>query len=422
MQRNPTHNGHTRQKQTSSGASHALPLRKKSLKRPAIVLALVLALATTANAQQPADYRSRNFVLHTDIPTEEAELLLEKLESMLSIISRYWAAPSRTTIECYVVKDVRNWSPAVLPAEARSVVQRGGITVAKGVRRGKSMVVTAKVYASSKFGTAQHEAVHAYCYQTFGRTGPTWYAEGMAELGNYWKDENPTVTAPQYVIQYLKQSKRKSLPEITDTKQQTGDGWQNYAWRWALCHFLVNNPNYQDRFRILGANFLSGRTNSFQRSFGSQTEELEFEFQQFVDHLSVGLNLERCAWDWKAKYKLQIGSRPITCRVYANRGWQPSGLLVEKGQRYTVSCSGQWKTSSDQEVSADGNTDGTGRLVAAIFDNNKLGPNIKLGASTSFRASRDGKLVLRCQDEWNDLQDNSSFIEIQLLVKATTSP
>ena len=38
--------------------------------------------------------------------------------------------------------------------------------------------------------------------------------------------------------------------------QDTGDCWQNYAWRWALCHLLVNNPNYSATFRKVGLKML----------------------------------------------------------------------------------------------------------------------------------------------------------------------
>ena len=210
--------------------------------------------ADERGAATRADYKSANFILHTDLSREDAEELLTKLETMLEIVSRYWGAPSRKTIECYVVVMPDNWPDDVLPPQAKAQVRQGGITLAQGIRRGRQLDMTAVVYASAEFGTPLHEAVHAYCYQTFGVTGPTWYAEGMAEMGNYWVEGDSSVNCPEYVIEFLKQSPRPTIEQITDSDQNTGDGWRNYAWRWALCHFLVNNPNYQERFRVLGAN------------------------------------------------------------------------------------------------------------------------------------------------------------------------
>ncbi|MDG1894070.1 MAG: hypothetical protein P8J37_04095 [Fuerstiella sp.] len=249
----------------------------------------------TADARRPDDYRSRNFLIHTDLAKDDADALLQKMETMLKIISRYWGAPNRKTIECYVVDDLDYWPSGSLSPQVRNTVRQGGITIAQGTRRGTQLNMNAIVYASNSYGTPQHEAVHAYCYQTFGVTGPTWYAEGMAELGNYWVEDDATVTAPDYVIQFLKNSPRRTLEEITDYRQRTGDGWQNYTWRWALCHFLVNNSNYYDRFRPMGVGFLTGRPSTFDRSFASQMEELEFEFRFFVDHLQRGFDVGRCA-------------------------------------------------------------------------------------------------------------------------------
>src|SRR5690606_8113689 len=52
---------------------------------------------------KPADYRSKNFILHTDISAEEAQELLKKLETMLSLISKYWGRPPSGIIEMYVI-------------------------------------------------------------------------------------------------------------------------------------------------------------------------------------------------------------------------------------------------------------------------------------------------------------------------------
>ncbi|MCP4173750.1 MAG: hypothetical protein GY758_23595 [Fuerstiella sp.] len=369
-----------------------------------------------AETRRPVDYRSRNFLVHTDLAKDDADALLQKMETMLKIISRYWGAPNRKTIECYVVDNLDYWPAGSLSPNVRNTVRQGGITIAQGSRRGNQLNVNAVVYSSNSFGTPQHEAVHAYCYQTFGVTGPTWYAEGMAELGNYWIEDDTTVTAPDYVIQYLKKSPRKSIKEITDNRQRTGDGWQNYTWRWALCHFLVNNSNYYDRFRPMGIGFLTGRPSTFDRSFASKMEELEFEFQFFVDHLQRGFDVGRCVWNWKAKYRVQKGTRPVVSRIRADKGWQPSGLKVVAGQEYQFSATGTWRTSEDSaEVSADGGPDDTGKLVGILFMDYQLGRSFDLGIDGTFTAMNDGLLLLRCGDDWNQLGNNKGTISVELM-------
>jgi hypothetical protein len=375
------------------------------------------ATDTATPAAQPREYRSRNFLVHTDLDEGEAAALLEKLETMLRIITRYWGAPMRKTINCYVVDDLSRWSSNTLPAEARAVVQRGGVTMARGSQRGNRLNLNATVFASSKYGTPQHEAVHAYCYQTFGRTGPTWYAEGMAEIGNYWVDGDATVNAPAYVISYLKSEGRKTCDQITDDQWGTGDGWRNYAWRWALCHFLVNNPNYSERFRVLGISFLSGRPASFERTYAAKMNELEFEFKFFVDHLQQGFHVGHCAWDWTARYRTPDRGRVIPSQIRADRGWQPGRVRVVEGTRYRYTVDGAWSTGADETLNADGRADGRGRLAGVILDDYELSDEILLGTDGTFTALRSGQLLLRCRDAWNSLEDNSGKVSVEISVE-----
>lgn len=385
----------------------------------------IFVVACLANAQDakdrdkpraPDNFRSRNFLIHTDLPADDAHELLQKMETMLQIISRYWGAPSRKQIECYVIDDVQYWPPGLLSNVAADAVRGGGITIARGIRRGNQLNMNAIVYASNRFGTPQHEAVHAYCYQTFGVTGPTWYAEGMAEMGNYWVDGNSSVAAPDYVIQFLKRSKRKSIAEITDNRQQTGDGWQNYAWRWALCHFLVNNRNYSDRFRTIGVGYLTGKPASFERAFESKMEELEFEFEFFIDHLEQGFDVSGCTWNWKARFREHKGTRPVVAKIKADKGWQPGGLKVTKGKTYHYTTDGEWNTSDEaDDVSATGHDDGTGALIGAIYDDHALSAEFVFDSDGVFTAIKDGQLMLRCRDKWNQLSDNDGTIIVDFM-------
>ena len=108
----------------------------------------------------------------------------EQLENMLRLISKYWAQPNRKTIECFVVKDLENWPPNSIPPVGLASIQgKAGVTATTVRSLGRQFDAKAVVYAYANRGTPQHEAVHAYCGQTFGRTGPLWYAEGMAEMG-----------------------------------------------------------------------------------------------------------------------------------------------------------------------------------------------------------------------------------------------
>lgn len=369
----------------------------------------------------PQDYRSRHFLVHTDLPADEARDLLKRLETMLGIISRYWGQPNRKTIECYVVKDLANWPEGFFPDRALEYLQgNAGVTLTlKSVdrRTGRAVAALPIVYAVADHGTPQHEAVHAYCQQNFGDVGPTWYSEGMAEMGNYWREDDSSVLLPDVVLQYLQDSEPKPLLAIVDNTDQTGDSWQNYAWRWALCHLLANNPNYSPRFRPLGLNLLLGKGDSFEQTYGAMGAEIEFEYHFFLQHLENGLRADLIAWDWKAKFQPAPATRSLVASIDADRGWQPSRLRVETGKEYHLEATGSWKVGPDgEELTADGNDDGQGKLVGIVLDpeTRTLGEPFDLGADLTFTAPSGGNLYLRCRDDWASIGDNSGKINTRI--------
>jgi hypothetical protein len=384
-----------------------------------------------AAASGPTDYRSQNFYIHTDLSAEDAKDLLERLETMLSIISSYWARPCLGVIECYVVEDLSHWPQGMLPEEGLGHVRAGaGVTVITKVSQGGAFLAKSVVYAVADRGTPQHEAVHAYCGQTFGTTGPVWYSEGMAEMGQYWhKDEFSkngsafqSVHIHDVVLDYLRGSEPKSLNEIVNGEEFTGDSWQNYAWRWALCHLLANNPNYAPKFRPLGLALLKKEPTSFEAVYGDMAKEIMFEYRFFLKHLEQGYRADLCSWDWKRKFRLPKGSATITAKIKADRGWQPSGVIVAAGVNYEYKAAGTWQTAKDGAAcSADGGKNagekgGGGRLLGVVMNmaDYQLGEPIELGAGGSFKAPADGQLYLRCGDKWGELADNKGTLTVKL--------
>jgi hypothetical protein len=400
-----------------------------------IAAACICGAATFAQAQaprdaitKPAEFRSTHFLLHTDMPAADARKLLDRLEVILGLISKYWGQPPNGEIECYVVRDLAMWPPEALSDVGRAKIkQASGITTTQTISQGKRFLGGKSiVYAAADTGTAEHEIVHAYCGQTFGRTGPLWYSEGMAELGQFWRPNEKGVQTKRHIIDYLRSEAPAQVREIVADNAadgeakgaaRTGDSWQAYAARWALCHLLVNNPNYAPRFRSLGLGYLNGAKVRFRDAFGAQADELQFEYRLFVENIEQGYRVDLCRWDWHHKFREPIGVAS-TARVMANRGWQPSGALVTQGKTYDYAATGTWKTDdSKMEVTADGAPRGAGRLEGVIFKDFALSEPFSLGEQGSFVAPGDGQLFLRCREPWHGLADNSG----QLTVKISTS-
>ncbi|MFG0334596.1 MAG: hypothetical protein ACF8TS_14670, partial [Maioricimonas sp. JB049] len=319
----------------------------------------------SARPTAPADpspqlHRSTNFHVLTDLPRDQARELLERLERMHRLLVAYWGRRNPRPIEMFVVDDLAHWPAERLqqmdPQGLASIRSGAGLTITQVISSGNRFASKAVVYAVADRGTPQHEAVNAYCGHAFGETGPVWYAEGMAEVGQYWRENDKSVTASDDVIGYLRDSPIRPLNEIVNNPlETTGDSWQNYAWRWALCHLLGFNENYTKRFKPLGLALLAGKDVNFWQVYGTQAEEIEFEYRLFIENLEFGYRCDLCSWDWKTRFRGVTGTSPTVCRVRADRGWQASRLRVQKGQTYRFSCTGDWELANGEHtVTADG--------------------------------------------------------------------
>lgn len=362
------------------------------------------------------DYRSQHFYIHTDLPAADAKELLERLENMLALISAYWQKPAQGIIECYVVKNLQNWPPGTLPDEEgrQSISSGGGITLSLVLgNSGKSTV-----YAGADRGTPQHEAVHAYCHQNFGTSGPTWYSEGMAEMGQYWRDKDKSVQVHDVVVEYIRGSEPKTLNAIVNGNEATGDSWQNYAWRWALCHLLATNPNYSANFRPLGLAILNKKPVTFESVYGQMANEISFEYLFFLEHLCNGYRVDLCAWDWKRKFLAMAPGSTRVVRIMAQRGYQPSGISVRPDYEYQVACDGTWKVDPKitKGLTADGDGESNGRLVGVIFKDFELSEEFEIGANGTFTPPSEGQLHLRCKEDWGKIADNVGQINVKISV------
>jgi hypothetical protein len=418
---------------------HGIPMPAAALRRPSSILhspfqgaAICLIclcvgvistpqrLARAADRQIPAMHQSKSFLLHTDLPPAEAQQLLQRLETMFVFVAGYWGRPHRGVITIYVARDIGDWPAEVLAtmdsAGVESIRRGGGLTVGTVMVRGNAFRSKAVVYAVADHGTPQHEAVHAYCNHAFGGTGPVWYAEGMAEVGNYWVEGDKGVSAPQPVLNYLKRTPTKSLDAIVNNPlETTGDSWQNYAWRWALCHLLGHSENYSRRFKPLGLQLLNRARTDFWQVYGSQAEEIEFEYRLFLETIVSGYRVDLCSWDWKTRFSPAVGSRNLACTIRADRGWQASRLLVSEGTEYEFAADGEWSLGEDApKVTADGDDTDNGRLVGVILTDYQLSEPFDLSVAGSFTAPADGRLYLRCRDGWGSIADNSGSLSVRL--------
>ncbi len=360
------------------------------------------------------DVHSRHFLIHTDLSLDRAAGFAERLEAMLGQISTYWGQPMHGAIECYVIRNLDQFPMAsIAPAGVCAVKTFGGVTLMQVNQEGKRQVAKSVVCTSAQFEVLQHEVVHAYCHQTFGRIGPVWYSEGMAEMGRFWKEGDAAIRAEAREIEFLRDNPPKSLAETLSPAQVTGDCWQNYASRWALCHFLASNPNYSHQFRQLGRGLLAGKDVSFEQTYAAMARQLFFEYLFFLQHISRGYRVDLCAWDWKRKSACLQPRQIQKVTIAAGRGWQPAGLTARPGTQYEYLATGTWQIAGEpRAVDTDGDQQGRGRLVGMLMKDYRLGPEFELGAKGSLQLEAGADLYLRCRNTWSELAGDRGRVTV----------
>lgn len=364
---------------------------------------------------QPRLVRSPHFAFVTDVSDREWAVISFKLERMVSALEKFLGRRMTGVVEGFVASDLAKFPDGMIDEPYGVEKIRRGEGVCVNSRLGQQR--HARLYSCADHGVIQHECVHGICHVAFGSTGPTWLAEGLAELGNYWREGDPTIDLPAPVVGYLQNATpRRKLLEIAVPGRTEAGTWEDYAWRWAMCHLLANNPNYSNRFVPLAIALMEEREGvSFESVYGPVAREVSFEYDQFVATLGNGYRSDLTAWPWQAKFQRLADSAEAKVKIKAKGGWQPARVLVESGDRFEIVADGTWKiAAAGQPLDADGEADGRGRLVAAVFADYALSPEIPLGAKAMLEPQAAGQLFLRCTDAWTELGDNDGEISVTI--------
>jgi len=362
----------------------------------------------------PAEYSSRNFLLTTEISQREANLLLAKLESMMELVSEYFRIPVREPIQCFVIGDLSKWPRGSLNPDTVTRIRNGeGFTVL--AKRGNQR--RSAVYSICDHALVQRQAVHAYLAQTFEQRAPDWYATGIAEIARNWRYSERDVSIHPVQLEYLKNSPRIRIGTLIQDAPVAAERWQDQAWRWALSHFLVHNPNYAKSYKKLGLQLLQQPVSGdlFTATFGDVAAQLKFEFEFFLSVLQNGLRADLLAWPWNVKARKLSAGRKAKRNIQAAYGWQAIGAKLEPGQNYRVVATGTWQAAADADaVDANGDPAGTGRLVGVIFKDYALSKPFELGSDRVFQVPQAGELLVRFQEDFSEIGDNLGELSVEV--------
>ena len=262
----------------------------------AVVAAPLLTLQQTVAAEPnasgpPSLYEQGAIALHTDVGKERATAELVRLANLQSRLENYWDRKLRGKLTCYWITDLARWPEGEIPREAREkLLQKSAVTLTERASLDDKVVsIKSIVYASHKTVDLHHEVVHAYCWQTFERCGPSWYAEGMAEVFANAAPQSKAVRYHPWAIEYLRERRTPPTPwEIVKDEMPEQPLWQTYAHRWALCCLLSNHPRYATKFQQYGQQLLRGREVDFLESFDDVRQALADDYRQFLRDVAPG--------------------------------------------------------------------------------------------------------------------------------------
>ncbi len=150
----------------------------------------------------------------------------------------------------------------------------------------------------------------------------------------------------------------------------------------------------------------------------------------FAHHLCHGFDLERAATT-DCKLPPKTGDGASALQVRADRGWQGTGVMVEKGRTYRVRAEGRcvlatttkpWTSEPDGVSIRYNEGRPIGRLLGTVRPEPEGGgprpvgmlDEISLGSASEFTAPRTGTLYLRVNDFWNELADNNGEYGVRI--------
>lgn len=391
-----------------------------------------------------ASFESKRVKLYADVPPERVQSLLPAIDAAYDALVGYFGPlppnPERTEFQVtgYLMADKELFRKAgLLPADLPPFLN--------GRHHGQEFWVNEQETDYYRRHLVIHEFTHCFMFAFPDVQIPGWYAEGMAELfgthridarGRYEFRVMPDrperfdgLGRIPLVRAQIAEGRWKSLEDLERLKAKEFLNNTAYGWSWAICAFLDGHPRYCERFRELGKHTQGGEFEETRvRLFTPDLAELRTEWALFTHQLQFGYDLTRAAIDFERGKPLGPGNSRPALGVVANRGWQPSGIVLEQGHKYEITARGEvtlakrpkpW-ISQPQGISilyAEGHPIGT--LLAAIHRepaakeaDEAMLKEIVVGRHALFVASTSGTLYFRINDHWDSLADNEGRYQV----------
>ena len=292
-----------------------------------------------------------------------------------------------------------------------------------------------------------HEGVHALAIELYGGTGPSWFAEGLAEMLGVHTGTGKNVIVNQVpvsreavpywgrfkLIRRLQQAQRiPTLQQVLDYPADLKGDVESYGWSWAAMMLLTQYPEYRSEVLkacAAGSNTTASFTEQFKRSVARQRPIIDARWRLMCQTLDYGFDWSRERVDLSLQDPIWDG-KPLTMRVDASRGWQSCGVRLSPGQSLTIRSSGTcvldraqkpWKSEPAGVTVEYANGRPLGQLLVAVVPNatgeqRQLAPMPirAIETETVIRTKEHCWLVFRVNDHLAKRADNEGGYGVQV--------
>ncbi len=289
-----------------------------------------------------------------------------------------------------------------------------------------------------------HEGTHWVMTRKYGKMGPPWLMEGMAEwLGTHrWdgqkltmgiipqtREEVPYWGRIKLIQQELTDGVAPSLETILRYSDSAHLQQEAYAWSWAAIIFLKNHPDTSATFAKLLGQPMQGRDDANRWLFGqlkNKWPQLRLEWNATLTELEYGYDPSRS--QLALSRTLRPLQSPQRIEVDAARSWQATGISVQAGTKVNIVAEGEFVVGGEPKpwpCFPDGVTleyyrgQPLGKLQLAIVQPIAKEPDfslpinaISVGAGGEFTMPQSGELQFRINETSGGLADNSGTISI----------
>lgn len=297
-----------------------------------------------------------------------------------------------------------------------------------------------------------HEYTHCYSMIMENIGAPVWYLEGIAEsMATHSVDQNGKIKfnvmphnkedfAGLGRISLIEQAVLMAPPKTMLEVMQFGSldfvgNNESYAWSWALAQFFDKHPLYTKQFREL-ARHMQGTAFSqkIQQLTKDDFMEINDAWLMFAKNLQPGYDIERATLSFHPGQPFDQANVSVDTEITSDRGWQSSGIRVNKGDTYDVVAKGMFSLAEKPKPwmsTAEGISfryfkgQPLGRLMMLIrpdsedTNSNQISilQEYPLGANATWMAPISGTVYFRLNDAWNELADNEGSVSVTVTRK-----